>query len=334
MTLEDSVVVHRLQLLRLAEQLGSVTQACRQHGVSRTLFYRLRRRLLRYGEAGLRPRPSRSQRWVRQSAPQLEHAVLAYALAWPTHGPQRIADQLRQPGYGGWKLSASCAYAILKRFSLQTRWERLIRVEEKALTEGLVTERTRRKLAAALREGNHIQAKRPGDVACLDTFYVGNLKGVGKVWQFTACDAASSFAIATLSLRHNAAMAAHFLEKNVRPAFQQAGLRLKAVITDGGAEFKGAFDLACRRLRIEHRRIRPRHPWTNGFVERLQGTILNELWRCAFRRTYYRSLFPMEEDLQEYLRFYNFQRTHRGYRLKGRIPAQLFCPRLLKTQLA
>lgn len=122
MTLEESVVVHRLQLLRLAAQLGSVTQACRQHGVFRTLFYRLRRRLLRYGEVGLRPRPSRSTRWARQSAPQLEHAVLSHALAWPTHGPQRIADALRQPGYGGWRLSASCAYAILKSFGLQTCW--------------------------------------------------------------------------------------------------------------------------------------------------------------------------------------------------------------------
>jgi transposase InsO family protein len=334
MTLEESVVVHRLQLLRLAEQLGSVTQACRQQGVSRTLFYRLRRRLLRYGEVGLWPRPSRSIRWARQSAPQLEHAVLAYALAWPTHGPQRIADELGRAIYGGWKLSASCAYAILKRYGLQTRWERLIRLEHKALTDGLLTERTRRKLAAALREGNHIEAKQGGDAVCLDTFYVGKLKGVGKVWQYTACDAASSFAVATLSLEHDAKMAARFLAKKVLPAFQQAGHRLKAVITDGGPEFKGAFETTCERLGVEHRRIRPRHPWTNGFVERLQGTILNELWRCAFRRTYYRSLVPMEEDLQEYLRFYNFQRTHRGYRLKGRVPAQLFCPKLLKTQLA
>jgi len=127
-------------------------------------------------------------------------------------------------------------------------------------------------------------------------------RGVGKVWQYTACDAASSFAVAMLSLHHDAETAAHFLAAKVLPAYQQAGHRLKAVLTDGGPEFKGAFDLRCATLRIQHRRIRPRHPWTNGFVERLQG-ILTELWRCAFRRTYYRDLAPMRRDLQDYLTF-------------------------------
>lgn len=70
--------------------------------------------------------------------------------------------------------------------------------------------------------------------------------------------------------------------------------------------------------------VRPRHAWTNGFVERLQGTILSELWRCAFRRTYYTAVPPMQRDLDQYLRFYNFERSHQGYRLKGRTPAEVF----------
>ena len=148
------------------------------------------------------------------------------------------------------------------------------------------------------------------------------------MWQYTACDAASSFAIAMLSTDHDAATAARFLRQLVVPALKQAGHRLKAVLTDGGPEFKLGFEQACARLQIEHRRTRPRHPWTNGFVERLQGTILTELWRCAFRRTYYRDLKPMARDLQDYLRFYNFEQPHRGYRLKGRTPGMLFGPRL------
>ena len=326
MTLEDSVVAHRLRVMKGAQQLGNITETCRLYGVSRTLFYRWRRRFITYGQDGLRPRPQRSGRWARQAAPELEHAVLAYVLAWPTHGPQRIADQLRLPGFGNWKVSASGVYGILRRHGLQTRWERLIRLEYRALEQGFVTERTRRKLAAALRAGNHIEAKRPGDLACLDTFYVGKLKGVGRVWQYTACDAASSFAVAMLSRDHSAETAAHFLAHEVLPAYQHAGHRLKAVLTDGGPEFKADFDDRCAALHIQHRRTRPRHPWTNGFVERLQGTILTELWRCVFRRTYYRDLAPMRRDLQDYLAFYNFERTHRGYRLKGRVPAQLFHP--------
>lgn len=326
MTLEESVVAHRLRVMHRAQELGSITEACRQHGVSRTLFYRWRRRFITYGQDGLRPRPQRSGRWARQAAPELEHAVLAYALAWPTHGPQRIADQLRLPGFGGWAVSASGVYGVLRRHGLQTRWERLIRLEHKALEQGLVTERTRRKLATALRAANHVEAKHPGDLACLDTFYIGKLKGVGKVWQYTACDAASSFAVAMLSLNHDAQTAAVFLASKVLPAYQQAGHRLKAVLTDGGPEFRAVFDERCATLGIQHRRTRPRHPWTNGFVERLQGTILTELWRCVFRRTYYRDLAPMRRDLHDYIDFYNFERTHRGYRLKGRVPAQLFHP--------
>ena len=329
MTLADSVMALRLKVMKRAEETGNVSEACRQFGISRTLFYRWRRRYLSYGATGLLPRPTRPQRWARQSAPQLEHAVLAYALAWPTHGPQRLADQLRRPSFGGWKVSASGVYAILRRHGLQTRWERLTRLEQRAMQDGLLTERTRRSLRTAL-AGNevHVAAKQPGDLVCLDTFYIGQLKGVGKVWQYTACDAASSFAIAMLSTDHDAATAARFLRQLVVPRLKEAGHRLKAVLTDGGPEFRLAFEQACARLKIEHRRTRPRHPWTNGFVERLQGTILTELWRCAFRRTYYRDLKPMARDLQEYLRFYNFERPHRGYRLKGRTPGMLFCPRL------
>jgi len=103
---------------------------------------------------------------------------------------------------------------------------------------------------------------------------------------------------------------------------------MRAVLTDGGPEFQTAFTAVCHQLGIEHRRTKPRHAWTNGFVERLQDTILSELWRVACRRTYYTSLKQLERDLQAYLRFYNRERPHLGYRLKGRTPPMLFRTRL------
>ena len=121
MTLEDSVRRHRLAILQRAALLGNVTQACREAGISRTVFYRWRKRFLRYGLDGLLPRPTRPTRWPRQATPALEHAVLAYALLWPTHGPARIAAQLRQTRWGGWRISGSGVYGILKRHGLQTR---------------------------------------------------------------------------------------------------------------------------------------------------------------------------------------------------------------------
>ena len=323
MTLEDSVRHHRLMLMQRAAQLGNVTRACQEAGLSRTLFYRWRQRLLRYGPEGLRPRPTRPTRWPRQATPALEHAVLAYALLWPTHGPARIAAQLRQPRWGRWRVSASGVYGILTRHGLQTRWERLTRLEAQAVgAHGLLTERTRRRVVHP-----HVDAQRPGDLVCVDAFYVGKLKGVGKVWQLTACDAACSYAIATLVPRVTQATATAFLRTHVMPTYQRGGHPVRAVLTDGGPEFYGRFLTACRELGIEHRRTKPRHAWTNGFVERLQGTILSELWRIAFRRTYYTSVAQLEHDLQAYLRFYNRERPHQGYRLQGRTPATLFAGR-------
>jgi transposase InsO family protein len=308
--------------MQRAALLGNVTRASQEAGISRTLFYRWRKRLLRYGPEGLRPRPTRPTRWPRQATPALEHAVLTYALLWPIHGPARIAAQLRQVRWGGWRVSASGVYGILRRHGLQTRWERLTWLEARAVVEpGLVTERTRRLVRP------HVEAGRPGDLVCVDAFYVGKLKGVGKVWQLTACDAACSYAVATLVPRVTQVTAAQFLRAFVVPTYQRAAHQVRAVLTDGGPEFYGRFAVACRELGIEHRRTKPRHAWTNGFVERLQGTILAELWRVAFRRTYYTSKAQLERDLQAYLRFYNCERPHQGYRLQGRTPAAVFLAR-------
>ena len=192
-------------------------------------------------------------------------------------------------------------------------------------TAGLLTERTRRALWQA-RHGRtrHVAAQRPGELICLDTFYVGQLKGVGKVWQITACDAACSYGVAWLLPAHTAEAAAHFLRTILVPCYRRAGWRLQRVLTDGGPEFHGAFDEGCRQLGIRHTRTKPRHAWTNGFVERLQGTILQEHWRVAFRRRYFTSRAALQRTLDAFMRGYNHARPHQGYRLRGQTPAALF----------
>lgn len=192
---------------------------------------------------------------------------MAYALLWPTHGPARMAAHLRQPRWGGWQVSASGVHAILCRHGLRTRWERLTKLEaHSASTVGLLTERTRTYLRPP-----PVEAQRPGDLVCLDAFYVGKLTGVGKVWQLTACDAACSYALATVVPRVTAQAAVHFLRTHVVPIYQRAGHRIRIVLTDGGPEFQTAFTAACQARGIEHRRTKPRHAWTNGFVEPLAG---------------------------------------------------------------
>jgi len=187
---------------------------------------------------------------------------------------------------------------------------------------GLLTERTRRNLQR--KKKRHIEVSIPGELVCLDTFYIGKLKGVGKVWQITACDAASSYGWARIIPACNSQEAARFLEEVVAPECAKAGWKLRRVLTDGGSEFKGEFEETCRKLKVKHTRTKPRHAWTNGFVERLQGTILREHWRVAFRRRYFTERRQLQASLDGYLRFYNGQRPHQGYRTQGRTPAEVF----------
>jgi transposase InsO family protein len=122
------------------------------------------------------------------------------------------------------------------------------------------------------------------------------------------------------ALSHEATAA--FLRQVVAPLFRRSGWSVQRVLTDGGGEFKARFEEACTALGIRHTRIKPRHAWTNGFVERLQQTILTEHWRVVFRRHYFTSRAALDRSLQQFMRFYNHERPHHGYRVRGRTPAQ------------
>jgi len=323
MTLADSVHQFRLHAMCRAAEIGNVSQACRELGISRTRFYRWKRRFERYGPDGLRPRPRRSFSHPWQVPPQVERLVLAFAVAEPTWGPMRLAVQLKR--INGVTVHASTVYRILKRNGLQTRFERLVVLERhSANTAGLLTERTRRELLKTKgHKPRHVHASAPGELVCIDTFYIGKLKGVGKIWQYTACDAATSYGVATVMAGEiTSGKATKFLKESILPAFGQMGFAVQRVLTDGGKEFRGEFRAACIELGIRHTKTKPRHPWTNGFVERLHGTILTELWRVAFRRRFFTNTAQMQRELKGYMRFYNHDRPHFGYRLKGRTPAE------------
>ena len=321
MTLEDKVHALRLRVLQRAEELGNVSAACREAGISRTLFYRWKKRFTRYGADGLHPRTTaaRPGRPVQLDTTK-QRRIIAMALTWPTWGPQRVSDQLQMQGV---IVSPTTVWRALHRLGLRTSAQRLLVLEvHSAKSAGLLTERTRQNLAR--RKTRHVQAEKPGELVCIDTFYIGNLKGVGKLWQLTACDAASSYAMAKVVPANNAKEAALFLRDVVVPEVEKAGWKLWRVLTDGGSEFKADFDEACRELNVKHTRTKPRHAWTNGFVERLQGTILHEHWRIVFRRRYFRRCHQLRASLASFIEFYNFERPHQGYRTKGRTPSEIF----------
>jgi transposase InsO family protein len=201
----------------------------------------------------------------------------------------------------------------LRRAGLASRRQRLLVLEQRAVqTAGLLTERTRRTLWQGQHgQPRHVAAREPGELVCL-------------VWQITACDAACSYGVAWPLPAHTPEAAAHFLRRILLPVYRRAGWRLQRGLTDGGPEFKGAFDEACRALGRRHTQTKPRHAWTNGFVERLQGTILQEHWRVAFRRRYFTSRTALQRSLEAFMHSYSHERPHQGYRVRGRTPAALF----------
>jgi transposase InsO family protein len=304
--------------MREAEQTGNVSATCRRHGWSRARFYELRRRFRAYGADGLLPKP---QTPGHGRPPALtvedERRIVALAVAWPMRGPQWYSDQLARDGHA---IARSTVWRSLRRAGLNHRAARLVVLEQVGAAKGILTERTARR-----HTGRHLDADQPGALLSLDLFYVGKLKGVGKVWQITACDVATSFGWAQVVAGEvTADRVLAFLTARVLPAYRDAGWTLRTVLTDNGKEFKTAFDRGCVALGLAHRRTRPRHAWTNGAVERFQGTILHEHWRVAFRREYFGTVRALQRSLDGFLRFYNRQRAHHGHRLNGRTPASAF----------
>lgn len=279
-----------------------VAQVCREAGISRTLFYRWKRLYQRYGAAGLASRSARRRRLGRQSAPALERAVVACALREPARGPGYIAARLGEKRHGGWRVSATGVYKILRRHGLRTRWERFAR-----------------------QEGVQPAGDRPGELVCLGSIRVMNLTPADSLWQLTACDAAVGYGIGQLVRdRPGPKDASRFLAERVIPAYARAGHGISLVLTGRGAEWRDSFEDNCRAADIEHRRRSARSRWAAGFLERLEGLVLRELWRQMPRRPALTSVDDLERQLQGWLRSYNEERPHSRGALRGKTPAALF----------
>ena len=318
MVQDDRFFHYRLRLFARAREVG-VTQACRELGYHRSWYYRWKPMVERHGLEILRPRERRRPRMPNQVPPWLEERVIAFALGHPGLGPRRIAAQLAQPMWGGLVISASGVLKVLRRHGLGTRQLRL------SLIAGYraPAEPEPRLPSPAL----HLDAERPGDLVQLDCFYIGRLSGTkGRCWQYCAIDVASSFVWADVRVSpvNPDARFTSALVRRVAGELAKAGWKLKAISTDNGSEFKSAdFGRAVSQLGAKHRFIRAGRPQTNGAVERVQRTILEEAWRPTFARSLVPRYTALRRDLQQYLRYYNFERAHTGRRNQGRPPADI-----------
>ncbi len=323
MTLEDKVHATRLLALRRAEELGNVSAACRELGISRCLFYRWRNRYMEYGRDGLHPKRYAGRRGRPHGlSVQDERAILALALSYPTCGPGFYALQLAQQQR---PLSPSTIYRALRRVGLGTRHERLLLLERPSAERGgILTERTRPSGSELVGKGDTCRpaSRESSSVSTPSTSAAARASGRSgrSPWAMRPV----SYAVARIIPARTSDHAVRFRVDSLLPFYEAAGWPLQRVLTDRGREFKGSFDAACHDLGIRHTRTQPHHPWTNGFVERLQSTILHQHWRVPFRRRYFTTAQQLDASLQRFLDSYNNERPHQGYRTRGHIPSTLF----------
>jgi transposase InsO family protein len=318
----------KLSLLQLAEELGNVSKACRIMGFHRDTFYEVRR-AFQVGGIGALVDKKRGPQSAHPNRvePEVEAKILAYALEHPTHGQQRVANELRLQGLN---VSPSGVRSVWMRHGLASRHQRLLRLEQQmqedtyVLSEEQIELLERHSVDFRCR---HVEASRPGELLNQDTFYWGTLKGVGKVYVQVIVDVFCSLAFAKVYTSKMPITACDLLYERVLPFYAALGVPIGAVLTDNGREFCGKpeshpFELLLALEGIEHRTTRIRSPQTNGFVERMNRTLLDECFRVAGRTTWYLEPAEIQRDVDRFLRYYNLERSHQGYRLRGRTPAQ------------
>jgi transposase InsO family protein len=318
-TEHDVLVGFRLRLFTLADELGNVSAACRAMGVDRSSFYRLKAKVDRWGLEALQVRERRRPRMPNQIGPHLEQRIIAFALGHPGYGPRRISAELAREKWGGIRISEHGVWRVLRRVGLNTRAKRL------ALIARHRDPYERRPVTPP--PARHIEAQRPGEKVQLDCFYVGRLSGTkGTVWQYTAIDVASAFTWAELHTSERNPRSRHTRELLHRVAAElaAAGWKLREITTDNGSEFRAKdFGAEVERLGAHQRFIRAGRPNSNGCVERVQLTILEECWRPAFARSLIPKITALAQDLTDYLDEYNYDRAHTGRLTQGRVPADI-----------
>jgi transposase InsO family protein len=327
MTAQKKLAQNRLTLLQLAEKLGNVSKACQMHNVSRSQFYEYKRSFQEYGLEGLIDRPPIPGSHPNELPEETRSRIIDLSLVHPTFGQQRIADQLATEGV---LVCATSVRNVWMREDIQTRYKRLLRLEDKTAVEGFdLTEEQIRLLEKAnpcFRE-RHVESQYPGQLLCQDTFYVGRLKGVGRVYLQAVVDTYGSYAFAKLYVSKRPETAVDILYDRVLPFYLDHDLPIEAILTDNGTEYRGRpmihlYEIFLEFNDIEHRTTKVGHPRTNGFVERFNRTVLDEFFRTAFRKKFYESVEALQADLDEWLYYYNNERPHRGYRNMGRRPIE------------
>jgi transposase InsO family protein len=318
MSVHDAVVEYRKQLVAVIDASPNKRAACAEAGIHPSTFYRWRNR-----DFEASPLRSWRQRY-------LEERVLRVALAAPQWGPVPVRDELRDQGV---EVSASTVWRILVRHQLNTRVlrRRLLSQHRAPSTIEIVARPDRAPIG-------RLDAEVPGDLVQFDCFHVGSFKETrlkagkqtrGHIWQYTAIDVASSWLWVELhaTTRNPTPALTSALAHRVAVDLTRFGWEWKAATTDNGNEFVAhQFTTTLDTLGVTHRRIKAGRPQSNGKVERVQRTLLEELYQPALIGYIEPSITGLRRDLDAYVTYYNWKRRHYGKWNQGATPADIMIP--------
>lgn len=324
----DKIIKNKVGLLNLAEELKNISKACKIMGLSRETFYRYKQAVAEGGVHALVDKTRRKPNMLNRVDDATEQAVLEHAIEFPAHGQARTSNELRKKGVF---ISPSGARSIWLRHNLESFKKRLAALEKKSAEEGLLL--TESQIAALERKKDddlacgEIETAHPGYLGSQDTFYVGTLKGVGRVYQQTFVDTYSKIALCKLYTTKTPIMSADLLNERVLPFFEAQEMSLLRMLTDRGTEYCGKveqhdYELYLAVNEIDHTKTKAQHPQTNGICERFHKTILQEFYQVTFRKKIYSTLDELQKDLDDWLVYYNNERTHQGKMCCGRTPMQ------------
>jgi transposase InsO family protein len=306
----------RLSVLQLAQELGSVSKACRQAGMDRTSFYEWKRRFQTHGLAGLKDLPPIPKSHPATTPEPVQERIVELARQHPTRGCDFLSAQLALEGI---TVSGVTVQSILNKRGLGSRYERLLALEQRALEQQIELTPELAKLVETANPcfaERHVESSLPGELLCQDTFSVGQFKGVGKVYLHTVVDTHGSYAFGVLGTSKQPEWAVSVLYNDALPFYQERQFPVGAVLTDNGKEFCGTdthpYELFLALAEIAHRRTKVNSPRMNGFVKRFHRTVLDEFFRVKLRTTFYERLEALQADPDVWLQYYNQERPHLG----------------------
>lgn len=327
---QEKIIKNKLGLLNLASELKNISQACKVMGVSRDTFYRYRHAYQEGNIESLFEKSRRKPNLHNRVEPQIEEKVIEYAIEYPAYGQVRMSNELRKQGVF---ISASGVRSIWLRHDLENMNKRLKALEEKVAKEGIIL--TESQISALeqkqLEKEAHgeIETHHPGYLGSQDTFYIGTIKGVGRIYQQTYVDTYSKMAFCKIYNTKTPITAADVLNDKVLPFFEENDIPVLRILTDRGTEYCGKieshdYQLFLAANDIEHTKTKVRSPQTNGICERFHKTILNEFYKVAFRKKIYISIQELQLDLDSWLHRFNYERPHQGKKCCGRTPIDTF----------